>query len=86
MTVSGGQTPYTYSWNTGATNSMLTGLSAGTYAATVTDNSGCAIHTNTLNVANNSGSLSLDAVQAQDETCGSGTGSVDITVSGNTDH
>lgn len=84
LTVSGGQTPYTYSWNTGATNSMLTGLSAGTYAATVTDNSGCAIHTNTLNVANNSGSLSLDAVQAQDETCGSGTGSVDITVSGNT--
>lgn len=84
LTVSGGQTPYTYSWNTGATNNLITGLSAGTYAATVTDSSGCAIHTNALNLANNSGSLSLDGVQTMDETCGSGTGSVNITVSGNT--
>lgn len=84
LAVTGGQMPYTYLWNTGATTPALTGLSAGTYTATVTDNSGCAIFTNTLNLANNSGNLSLDAVQALDETCGSGTGSVDITVSGNT--
>lgn len=84
LIVSGGQTPYAYSWNTGATSSLLTGLSAGTYMATVTDNSGCTIITNTLSLTNNSGSLSLDGVQALDETCGSGTGSIDITVSGNT--
>jgi subtilisin-like proprotein convertase family protein len=84
LLVTGGQTPYTYLWNTGANTAALTGLSAGAYTATVTDNSGCAIFTNTLNLANGSGNLSLDAVQALDETCGSGTGSVDISVSGNT--
>jgi subtilisin-like proprotein convertase family protein len=83
LTISGGQVPYTYLWNTGANTSALAGLSAGAYTATVTDNNGCAIFTSTLNVANNSGNLSLDAVQSLDETCGSGTGSVDITVSGN---
>lgn len=83
LAVTGGQTPYTYVWNTGASSAALTGLSAGTYSATVTDANGCAIFTNNLTVANNSGNLSLDAVQALDETCGSGTGSVDITVSGN---
>ncbi|WMX16750.1 choice-of-anchor L domain-containing protein [Aureispira sp. CCB-E] len=84
LSITGGQAPYTYAWNTGANTAAITGLSAGAYTATVTDNSGCAIFTNTLNLANNSGNLSLDAVQVMDETCGSGTGSVDITVSGNT--
>jgi subtilisin-like proprotein convertase family protein len=83
LAITGGQIPYTYLWNTGAATSALTGLSAGTYMATVTDANGCAIFTNSLNLANNSGNLSLDAVQALDETCGSGTGSIDITVSGN---
>ncbi len=39
--VSGGVAPYTYDWSNGATDSALTALSAGTYALTVTDNSGC---------------------------------------------
>ncbi len=33
----GGTPPYTYSWSTGGTESMLTGLFAGTYTLTVTD-------------------------------------------------
>ncbi|UTW67766.1 BspA family leucine-rich repeat surface protein [bacterium SCSIO 12643] len=36
----GGTTPYTYSWNTGATTASITGISAGTYSVTVTDNMG----------------------------------------------
>jgi len=39
---SGGVSPYTYSWKpSGGTNQTATGLSAGTYTVTVTDNNGC---------------------------------------------
>ena len=37
-TISGGTAPYTYLWNTGATTSSVSGLFAGTYSVTVTDN------------------------------------------------
>lgn len=37
ITASGGKTPYTYLWNTGATTATATGLVAGTYSVTVTD-------------------------------------------------
>jgi PKD repeat protein len=39
--VSGGNTPYTYSWNTGLISSTLTHAAPGTYYATVTDVNGC---------------------------------------------
>ncbi|RMG95943.1 MAG: hypothetical protein D6706_11110, partial [Chloroflexi bacterium] len=47
--VSGGTPPYNFIWNTNPvqTNPVATGLSAGTYQLTVTDNSGC---TDTANV------------------------------------
>lgn len=38
---SGGTSPYTYSWNTGATGPTMTG-STGTYTVSVTDANGCA--------------------------------------------
>jgi len=40
-TVSGGVSGYDYSWNTGATTSDLTDLTAGTYTLEVTDQNGC---------------------------------------------
>ncbi|MEZ4721512.1 MAG: T9SS type A sorting domain-containing protein [Flavobacteriales bacterium] len=39
---SGGSSQYTYAWSTGASGSTVTGLAAGTYTVTVTDNNGCA--------------------------------------------
>ena len=33
--------PYTFSWNTGGTAALETGLGAGTYSVTITDQNGC---------------------------------------------
>lgn len=41
VSVSGGQSPFTYSWSNGETTSSIANLSDGTYTVTVTDNSGC---------------------------------------------
>jgi hypothetical protein len=37
----GGTTSYTYSWNTGGTSALETGLGSGTYSVTITDQNGC---------------------------------------------
>jgi gliding motility-associated-like protein len=41
LSVNGGNSPYTYLWNNGATSSHIQNLSAGTYSVTVTDVNGC---------------------------------------------
>ena len=38
--INGGTAPYSYTWNTGITDSTITGLVAGTYSVTVTDSTG----------------------------------------------
>lgn len=40
-TATDGVPPYTYAWNIGATTSIVTGLSAGTYCVVITDSAGC---------------------------------------------
>ncbi|HTA82431.1 MAG TPA: T9SS type A sorting domain-containing protein [Bacteroidia bacterium] len=45
--VTGGVSPYTYSWSNGFTTANLTNLAAGTYTLTVTDANGCTNNTNT---------------------------------------
>ena len=37
----GGTTPYTFAWNNSATTAGITGVVAGTYTVTITDNNGC---------------------------------------------
>jgi len=39
--VTGGQSPYTYTWSNGSTSATATNLLAGTYTVTVTDKLGC---------------------------------------------
>lgn len=45
-TVSGGTSPYNYSWSNSATSASVSGLSAGTYTLTLTDDNGCVITDN----------------------------------------
>ena len=42
-TVSGGTTPYTFAWDNGSNTQDLSGVTAGTYAVTVSDNRGCSV-------------------------------------------
>ncbi len=81
LSVSGGATPYTYLWNTGATTQDLTGLSAGTYSCVITDNAGCSVSTGSLNVVNNAGSLAVTGT-VTDDVCATSVGGIDITVTG----
>jgi len=41
VSVTGGSSPYTYSWTNGSTTYQANGLSAGTYTVLVTDKNGC---------------------------------------------
>ncbi|MBI2966995.1 MAG: T9SS type A sorting domain-containing protein [Bacteroidetes bacterium] len=49
--VTGGALPFTYAWSNAQTGSTATGLAAGTYNVTVTDNAGCSIATDFFNAA-----------------------------------
>ena len=80
VNVSGGASPYNYSWDNGSTTSLNDNLSSGTYNLTVTDASGCQV-SNSYFVANNAGNLAVTGV-VTDENCGDGTGAIDITTTG----
>ncbi|MFN5400790.1 MAG: hypothetical protein ACK5AS_01575, partial [Bacteroidota bacterium] len=43
LNTSGGTPEYTYSWSNGATSSSLSGIGAGTYTVTITDELGCTL-------------------------------------------
>ncbi|WP_428229437.1 T9SS type A sorting domain-containing protein [Flavobacterium sp.] len=56
VTPSGGATPYTYSWTTGATTASVTGLTAGIYTVLITDNEGTSI-SKPFTIAQSAGSI-----------------------------
>jgi subtilisin-like proprotein convertase family protein len=83
VTISGGSTPYTLNWDSGATTEDLNGLVAGDYVLTVLDNNGCSFNY-TETVVNNPGTLNITSTTAVDENCGDGSGTIDIDVIGGT--
>jgi hypothetical protein len=52
LTVTGGAEPYMYEWSNGEATAMVTGLTAGTYGATVTDAYGCVMSDDELTIEN----------------------------------
>ena len=83
ISITGQSNPVTYVWSNGATTQDVSGLSAGTYTVTATDNNGC-VATGTYTVTNSGVSLSIANANITDEYCGSASGSVTISVSGGT--
>ncbi len=82
VSANGGQEPYSYQWNTGDTTNAISGLTAGTYSATVTDANGCTASA-TIEITQ------PDAIEitftTTDVTCyGAGNGEVTANVTGGT--
>jgi uncharacterized repeat protein (TIGR01451 family)/gliding motility-associated-like protein len=75
----GGSSSYTYSWSTGATTAAITGLSAGNYSVMATDSNGC-VASYTTTVTQPSTKIQLYANTIQSSSCGTATGSIDLTV------
>jgi len=81
ITVNNATAPYNVIWSTGATSEDLSGLHQGTYTVTVTDVNQCE-KIKTFTVGNNTGNLSISSFNINNETCGTGNGTIDLTVSG----
>ncbi len=77
---SGGGLPYTYSWSpTGGTDSLASGLSAGNYTVTVTDNGGC-ISAENITISEPTEITITETIV--DENCGQSDGSISLVASG----
>jgi uncharacterized protein (DUF2141 family) len=77
-----GTPPYTYLWNTSATGSTITGLTAGIYSVDVTDSYGC-VSTKSATVSNVS-PVGLGTFTAIQPTCFSADGTLTIQITGGT--
>jgi hypothetical protein len=77
-----GEYPYTYLWGNGQTGTTITGLTAGTYSLTVTDNAGCSkTKVATVNLAD---TLSVGSITGTTPSCFASDGSVTLTITGGT--
>jgi len=84
ISVSGGTTPYTYSWNSGQTEEDIYNLDEGVYQVTITDNNNCQIISDNINIVNNSGDINIPEFEIINETCGLSDGGINITVENGT--
>ena len=83
-TVTGGTSPYTYSWNTGQSSSQLTNLVAGSYTLIVSDANGCNASAQ-ASVLAPAQQLTLTSGASTDVLCyGDSTGALSVTAVGGT--
>ncbi|PCH96448.1 MAG: hypothetical protein COB85_03590 [Bacteroidetes bacterium] len=83
VVVSGGTLPYSYNWQGGGTDQIKSGLTAGIYSVTVTDNNGCTIVAPII--VNNVGGPALTLLSTTSTDCNNLTaGAIDIIASGGT--
>lgn len=82
VNATGGTAPYTYAWSpSGGNGQTATGLSAGNYTVTVTDNSGCVV-SETATIGG-SAAITISGT-VTDENCGQSDGEIVISTSGGT--
>ena len=82
LSVSGGTPGYTYGWDTGALTEDVSGLPAGLYSVTITDNNGCI--TFAFGVLTNPGVFSLSSINTDVACAGINTGSINLIASNDT--
>ncbi|MFN7326669.1 MAG: Ig-like domain-containing protein, partial [Chitinophagales bacterium] len=82
LSVSGGVGPYTYLWNTAATDQNLSGLGSGNYEVTVQDQNNCTIGLSVSLMEPEE--LAATAVVTDNRCKDSGDGSINLTVTGGT--
>ncbi|MGB4959258.1 MAG: fibronectin type III domain-containing protein, partial [Saprospiraceae bacterium] len=76
-----GQTPYTYSWNTGRTTAKIDSLSPAKYLCTITDQNGC-VNTFETDIIRPD-SIKIDVLSAENVRCfGESNGSIKTKISG----
>jgi hypothetical protein len=79
LTVSGGTQPYSYAWNNGTSNALLTNVNAGTYSSIVTDANGCESSSQVIVTAPAQLTASLNI---QQPSCNAANGSIQLNVQG----
>jgi gliding motility-associated-like protein len=85
LSVSGGTTPYSYSWSNGASTQNLSNIPAGSYTVTVTDNKGCTHVVSAISITQPAASLSASVSSSNDVSCNGGNnGSINLNVNGGT--
>jgi len=83
ITVTGGTSPFTYSWDDGTTTEDRTGLNGGTYTIFVTDSCGATVSTS-VTITEPANPLSVSASITDLQCNGDGDGEIDITASDGT--
>lgn len=83
LTTSGGVSPYSYNWTGAITTQNRTGLSAGSYSVTITDNQSCSIAMS-VSITQPAAPLSSTTSITQVSCFGSNTGAVNLTPAGGT--
>jgi len=84
LNVTGGTSPYAYSWNTGDTTEDIDSLLAGTYVVIVTDANGCEATASVTLSQPNAPLLALATVTSNVFCNGGSNGAIDVTVNGGT--
>jgi hypothetical protein len=84
ITITGitGQPPFTYLWDTGASGTTITGLTAGGYSVTVTDGYGCQLSKGETVV--NVNQLGFGTFTSTPPSCFAADGTISLTVTGGT--
>lgn len=81
ITVTGGTSPYNYLWSNGAMVDDISGLTAGTYTLSVTDDDGCLI---TVSVNIDEPTPIVVSSTSTDATCNQANGTINLSVTGGT--